>query len=425
MKCSNPDCGRELRDGYKMCPYCGTFFSNKKYNILSGDLPTATGLDKVFSVNGIPVTMILVKGGSFNMGFTQDQILPQFDDKTGDPVHAVTVKDFYLAETPVTQKLWKSVMGNNPSKHLGDELPVENISWFDAHRFVMRLNELTGRSFRLPTEEEWEYAARGGLMSGNHRFSGSDDLDEVAWYNGNGDHVTHPVKEKKANELGLYDMTGNVKEWCNELYLNYSNTKDYWDESLVVNVSIHPRRGGGFSQDPDECQNAFRDLWPADLRNDDCGLRLAMSTNSDIFGPPFNIFGISLGITTLNELTNQGFLREKSYARHEEWKGVGICCFATQDSVDIIQVADNSFPKEWGGGKITYNRCKDFFANNQFTIVHEGVDETDENLYTIIAKNMERNLAMKVCWDLDDVQSTSERRNALCIFYTISLCYLY
>ena len=176
--------------------------------------------DLVMDVRGVKFKMVKVEGGTFTMGATKEPGSDAWDDEK--PAHQVTLSDYYIGETQVTQALWKSVMGNNPSNWEGDNLPVEKVSWGDAQEFIKKLNGVTGRTFRLPTEAEWEYAARGGKNSKGYKYSGSNSIDEVAWYGGNSGDKTHPVKEKKANELGLYDMSGNVYEWCNDMYGKYN-----------------------------------------------------------------------------------------------------------------------------------------------------------------------------------------------------------
>ncbi len=155
--------------------------------------------------------MIYVEGGTFMMGSNEGEA----DEK---PVHSVTVNSFYISKYEVTQKEWINIMGSNPSYFKGDNLPVERVSWNDVQEFIKKLNQKTGQKYRLPTEAEWEYAARGGNKSNGYKYSGSNNKDEVAWYYNNSNSKTHEVGTKAPNELGIYDMTGNVWEWCSDWY---------------------------------------------------------------------------------------------------------------------------------------------------------------------------------------------------------------
>ena len=222
---------------------------------------------QTFTVKGVEFKMIKVEGGTFSMG-------GRYDDEK--PVHSVTLSDYYIGETEVTQELWVAVMGSNPSEFKGDNRrPVESVSWYDCQEFIKKLNQLTGKEFRLPTEAEWEYAARGGKYSRGYEYSGSNDADEVAWYSDNSGRKTHSVKTKKANELGLYDMSGNVYEWCNDWrgrYQSYSQTNPTGPsegESRVI-------RGGSWLFNFGYVHVSKRFSCAPDTRFFSIGLRLAL-----------------------------------------------------------------------------------------------------------------------------------------------------
>lgn len=174
--------------------------------------PAVEALAQTYTINSVSFTMKYVEGGTFRMGATSEQGRDAKRDE--NPVHSVMVSDFCMGETEVTQALWKVVMGSNPSHHEGDSLPVESVSWDDCQEFIRKLNQLTGKTFRLPTEAEWEYAARGGNKSCRYKYAGGSTIDNVVWYDENSGNTTHPVNGRQANELGLYDMSGNVYEWC-------------------------------------------------------------------------------------------------------------------------------------------------------------------------------------------------------------------
>ncbi len=171
---------------------------------------------------GIFSNMVYVEGGTFIMGCTSEQGRNCNSDEK--PSHLVTVGNFYISKYEVTQRQWKLVMGSNPSSFDDDEFPVEKVSWYDVQVFISKLNEFTGKKYRLPTEEEWEFAARGGNKSQGYRYSGGNNIDKVAWYENNSKYRTHPVGLKSPNELDLYDMSGNVLEWCNSCYSSYSSS---------------------------------------------------------------------------------------------------------------------------------------------------------------------------------------------------------
>ena len=213
------------------------------------------GDDIVFTLDGTNYRykMIWVSGGTFNMGAQkEDPYSDNYDADASDnegPVHSVNVMGFYMGQTEVTQALWEVVMGNNPSEWRGNNLPVENVSYNDVTDFIRKLNSMTGKSFRLPTEEEWEYAARGGNKSRGYRYSGSNNFAEVAWIGDLGDQ-TLPVKQKQDNELGLYDMSGNVWEWCSSRWSSNYNSDRTGSRRVY--------RGGDFFAEPWDCRVSSR-----------------------------------------------------------------------------------------------------------------------------------------------------------------------
>ena len=180
---------------------------------------STTGLSA--ELNKLINNMVYVSGGTFTMGGTSEQGSDAESDEK--PTHSVTLSSYYICKYEVTQALWRAVMGSNPSYFKGDNLPVEQVSWNDCQTFINRLNSYTGRNFRLPTEAEWEFAARGGNYSQHYKYSGSNYIGDVAWYGDNSGSRTHPVGAKRPNELGLYDMSGNVWELCSDWYGSYSS----------------------------------------------------------------------------------------------------------------------------------------------------------------------------------------------------------
>ena len=225
----------------------------------------------VETVKGVSFDMVFVEGGTFEMG--SDDSEASDDEK---PVHSVTLSDYYIGETEVTQELWEAVMGSNPSVFKGSKKPVEMVSWNNCQEFIMKLNRLTGRDFRLPTEAEWEYAARGGNKSQGYKYSGSNTIDDVAWYDENSLSTTHPVGTKAPNELGLYDMSGNVWEWCSDWYGDYSSSSQT-NPTGPFSGSGRVLRGGSWCRDARNCRVAFRDYNALGHRFDYNGFRLVCS----------------------------------------------------------------------------------------------------------------------------------------------------
>jgi formylglycine-generating enzyme required for sulfatase activity len=275
--------------------------------------------DTAVIVGNEVIEMVFVHGGTFMMGCTAEQLDNCYDDEY--PAHQVTLSNFYIGKYEVTQAQWTAVMGDNPSYHTGDKLrqyftgdesspyyftgdslppyfaggslpvyltgdklpayftadnlPVENVAWNDVLEFVSRLNTMTGKEYRLPTEAEWEYAARGGNRSRGYKYSGSDDVDDVAWYGANTKRP-RPAGAKQPNELGIYDMSGNVWEWVDDWY-----DENYYGSSPADNpkgpkpARTRVQRGGTWSASDFHCRVSDRfSYWP-DKRDSDTGFRLA------------------------------------------------------------------------------------------------------------------------------------------------------
>ena len=256
-----------------------------KYRVLCFAVAIATLLLGTSAQAQIPtIELVYVQGGEFQMGCTDS---PHSDCSRAEfPSHTVRVDGFYMAKYEVTQALWMAVMGGkNPSKVIGDSLPVTRVSWYDAQEFIAKLNDLTGKKYRLPTEAEWEYAARGGRLSQHYRFSGSNKLEEVAWCKKNSGKVPHAVGTKQPNELGIYDMSGNVYEWCYDGFdfyeFSYStvleNPKGYEGADTRV------YRGGCMTSFWDVCRVSARFPSIPNYKFNYVGFRLALDAEPEDF----------------------------------------------------------------------------------------------------------------------------------------------
>ena len=214
--------------------------------------------------------MVTIEGGTFKMGATSEQGTPE--DNNEKPIHNVTVTSFSIGRYEVTQEEWQAVMGSNPSENISPKRPVENVSWNDCQRFITKLNQLTGRTFRLPTEAEWEYAARGGRNK--YKFSGSNNINEVGWCKTNSGGDTHVVGQKEPNELGLYDMSGNVGEWCQDWWGGYSATAQT-NPHGPFSGKARITRGGSVNGTSEDCKVSIRFGDTPDAAYWNIGFRLA------------------------------------------------------------------------------------------------------------------------------------------------------
>ena len=239
---------------------------------------------QTFTVNGVSFEMIAVEGGTFTMGATAEQ--GSDVDRDESPTHQVALSSYMIGKTEVTQELWEAVMGKslsqiaselgNSTRGVGINYPMYYVSWEDCQEFITKLNALTGKTFRLPTEAEWEFAARGGNKSKGYKYSGSNTIVDVAWYISNSNYASCPVATKAPNELGIYDMSGNVWEWCSDWFGNYSS-ESQTNPTGPNGASSRVFRGGGWYSDTRYCRVAYRGNNTPDYINSYLGLRLCLS----------------------------------------------------------------------------------------------------------------------------------------------------
>ena len=239
--------------------------------------PSHQGKDSIIEIkldDNVKFNMIRIEGGTFTMGANEGDSEADSDEQ---PAHQVTLSSYSIGETVVTQALWEAVMGNNPSYFIGANHPVEKVSWDDCQEFIRKLNEKTNRKFRLPTEAEWEFAARGGNKGKDkkYKYAGSNTIGNVAWYDRNSKDETHPVAQKQPNELGLYDMSGNVWEWCQDWYGKYSNNSQT-NPTGPESGANRMQRGGSWLNYSRYCRTSFRDYYSPSFRHYYLGLRLAL-----------------------------------------------------------------------------------------------------------------------------------------------------
>lgn len=251
---------------YQQPPIDTTITLNEKTDITATAAERQNDLKQAI-IDEIISQMVKVEGGSFmreKEGFFRNK------------KYKVNLTTYYIGQFQVTQKQWVAIMGTNPSRFKGEKLPVDSVSWVDCQEFCRKLSELSGRNFCLPTEAEWEFAARGGNKSLNYNYySGSDNIDDVAWYYENSQGKTHPVGQKHPNELGLYDMSGNVWEWCSDWYGNYPSEEQTNPQGATTG-SFRMLCGGGWNYDAQYCRVSIRDYFSPGNRSYDLGFRLAL-----------------------------------------------------------------------------------------------------------------------------------------------------
>lgn len=253
-------CGSVIESQWKVCPMCGTFRKSS-----SADPSSA----QVLLPGNVPLELVQVPAGSFIMGS---------DAFYKEPAHQVYLDEFWIGKYPVTQEQWQAIMGSNPSEFKGGMLPVENVSWGDCQSFIKKLNtRLRGKGYRLrlPTDAEWEYAARGGNQSRGYKYAGSNIIDEAAWYEENSGDTPHPVGQKAPNELDLYDMSGNVWEWVQDWYVeDYYNKSPNHNPLGPANGSRRVIRGGSYYWGDGYCKSTHRSNNTPGYRFSDIGFRV-------------------------------------------------------------------------------------------------------------------------------------------------------
>jgi len=251
--------------------------------VRAGNFSEQVTVEQAFpELTHIEPQMVFVQGGTFTMGCTWELASDCFDDER--PAHEVTVSDFNIGKYEVTQAQWRTVMKSNPSYFTGDSLPVERVSWNEVKLYISRLNSLTGKQYRLPTEAEWEYAARGGNKGKGSKYSGSNEVDSVAWYwsnipsqtRGDEGYGTQPVGTKSPNELGVYDMSGNVLEWCSDWYGAYSSDAQTNPTGPLSGI-YRTCRGGSWSSSARGTGVSYRGFISPDISHNYLGFRLVLS----------------------------------------------------------------------------------------------------------------------------------------------------
>ena len=329
--------------------------------ILNGD--TESSDIQTFTVNGVTFNMVTVEGGTFTMGGTSEQGAVASDEK---PTHSVTLSTYLIGKTEVTQELWQAVMGTNPSTTKGNSFPVVKVSWNDCQTFINKLNVLTGKNFRLPTEAEWEYAARGGNKSKAYKYSGSSTIGNVAWYKANAG-IIKPVASMQPNELGIYDMSGNVWEFCNDWYGNYSGEAQT-NPIGPASGDYRVQRGGSCATSADQCRISYRGAADPTVPFDHVGLRLCLSTE-----PSFTVNGVSFDMVEVEGGTfTMGATAEQTgvFGDEKPTHQVTLPSYyigKTEVTQELWQAVMGSNPSNFTGTnlpveKVSWDDCKTFIA---------------------------------------------------------------
>jgi len=342
------------------------------YNMILNGTEPQDNITK-FTVNGVDFNMVDVEGGVFMMGAADNDGNATNQEK---PAHQVSVTSFAIGQTEVTQELWQAVMGTNPGHFSGTNLPVEGVSWTDCQNFIATLNQLVtleeSYEFRLPTEAEWEYAARGGDKSQGYLYAGSNSAGDVAWYNNNADSAPHTVGTKAPNELNLYDMSGNVYEWCYDKYADYTSNPQVDPAGAMEGANNHVLRGGSWYQKNSNCRITNRNSLSYDNRLKWLGLRLVIALKRESYtvnGVSFNMIPVTGGTFTMG-----GTQHSLEKPKHQ----VTTFDFAiaqTEVTQELWQAVMSSNPSAFSGSNlpvenVSWNDCQNFITslNNLVTL---------------------------------------------------------
>ena len=352
----------------------------------------------------LSINMMCVEGGTFTMG-------------DGANAHPVSLSSYSIGQTEVTQALWEAVMGTNPSANTANkQLPVTNISWYDCQEFINRLNQLTILHFRLPTEAEWEYAARGGQRSKGYAYAGSNDINEVAWYNGNSGNTLHAVAQKKPNELGIYDMSGNAWEWCHDWHAPYPTTHLYNPLGPEVGQMVGTRylrvfRGGSYGYEAAYHQNVFRDITgpEPDKGTANLGLRLVLSDEvnfqtihvNDTLS--FHMMDVKGGTFMMGDDNTSNASPAHQVTLSDYYIGQTEVTQALWKSVMGNIPTGNKNPS-YPVGYVTYADCQNFIAKlNNLTGLHFQLPTEAEWEYAAMGGNKSHNYIYSGSNTIDDV----------------------
>lgn len=334
------------------------------YNILlNGPEPETT----TYTVNGVTFAMVNVEGGTFMMGALEGDNLALEDEF---PRHQVTLSSFAIGQTEVTQELWQAVMGSNPSQHVGNNLPVDYVSWNECQEFITRLNALTGRNFRLPTESEWEFAARGGNLSKGYLYSGSNNVDDVAWHTNNSGRLSQPVATKAPNELGIYDMSGNIQELCYDWYTDQYPSEPQTDPIGPATGIARITRGGCWAwYTTDYCRVTFRDNALVNEHKSYIGLRLAEGPITQkvfsVNGAVFNMIKVDGGTFTMGASDNDTQAYDIERPAHQVtlsdyWIGETEVTEALWKAVMEVDAVPFSLGDNYPVRRMSWNQCMEF-----------------------------------------------------------------